>query len=176
MYVPWEPIDVIRMGRIKWQRGNTTRARYGLFINQYYWKVEPAFAPFITGYGVLVSKVYYNYSGVTPELKAIYNGLIYSLSRILSRHNIEKNAFWEKIHLSNPFLRSYWSYRVATDLYNDVIGRSNRAITAASARLSESNLSAAERFRIERMISRSNSMICMYDFKRDYLYKPPRRP
>lgn len=171
MYVPWQPIDVIKQGRIRWARGRSWRARTGMFINQTHWVVEPAHAPFVTGYGVLVSKVHYNYSGVTPALKTIYGGLTHDLIRILAKHNIKENAYGRAI-AKNPWLRGIIGYKIASELFNKVIGRSNRAIVSASARLAESNLSPAERSKINREISRSNGMICIYDFRKDYLYKP----
>ncbi|MCD4698248.1 MAG: hypothetical protein K8S16_18640 [Bacteroidales bacterium] len=133
--------------------------------------MEPAHAPFVTGFGVLVSKVHNKYSGMTPGLWTIYNNLTHDLSRILAKYNIKESSMW-KAMASNPYWRGYWGYRVANDLFNKVIGRSNRAIVSASARLAESNLSPAERRKINEMIRRSNNMICIYDFKRDFLYKP----
>lgn len=171
MYVPWQPLDVVKQGRIRWNRGRTFRARYGFHINETYWVREPAHAPFITGYGVLVSKVHYKYSGLTPGLRTIYGDLIHDLIRILAKYNIKEDSRWKAV-ASTPWVRGIIGYRVANDLFNKVIGRHNRAITSASARLAESNLSTAERRKINEMIRRSNNMICIYDFKRDFLYKP----
>lgn len=171
MYVPWQPLDIVKQGRIRWNRGKAWRARYGFFINQTRWVVEPAHAPYITGFGVLVSKVHYKYTGLTPGLRTIYGGLTHDLIRILAKYNIKEDSYGKAI-ASNPWMRGIIGYTVANDLFNKVIGRSNRAITSASARLAESNLSSAERRKINEMIRRSNNMICIYDFKRDFLYKP----
>ncbi len=171
MYVPWQPIDIIKQGRIRWNRGRSRRARYGIFFNQTHWVVEPAHAPYVTGYGVLVSKVHYKYSGVTPGLQTIYGGLTHDLIRILAKYNIKDDAYGRAI-AGNHWLRGVIGYKIANDLFNKVIGRSNRAIVSASARLAESNLSPAERSRINKQIRSSNGMICIYDFRKDYLYKP----
>lgn len=171
MYVPWQPIDVVKQGRIRWNRRKTWTARTSFFTDQTKWVVEPAQAPFITGFGVLVSKVHYKYSGVTPELRTIYGGLTHDLIRILGKYKIKEDPLWKNF-AKYPYWRGYWSYRVANDLFNKVIGRSNGAITAASTRLAESNLSPAERRKINNMISSKNNMICIYDFRRDFLYKP----
>lgn len=171
MFVPWKPLDAVKQGRSRWKRGQSWRRKAGLFTNQTYWVVEPAQAPFITGYGVLIAKVYHKYSGVTPGLKSIYGGFTHDLIRILAKYNI-KDDKTGKLIANNSFIRGYYAYRISSDLFNKVIGRSNRAIVSASARLAESNLSYTERKRINNMIRRSNSMLCLYDFKRDYLYKP----
>ena len=171
MYVPWQPIDVIKQGRIRWNRGKSWRARYALHNNHYYRVSEPQAAPFITGFGILVSKIHYKYTGVTPGLRTIYGGLIHDLIRILGKYNIREDSTWKAI-AGSPWMRGYWSYVIANDLFNKVIGRHNGAIVAASTRLSESNLSSAERSRINKMIGSRNNMICIYDFKRDFLYKP----
>ncbi len=171
MYVPWQPLDVIKQGRIRWNRRKMLQARTGLFFNQAYWVVEPAHAPFVTGFGVLVSKVNYKYSGMTPGLWTIYNNMTHDLSRILAKYDIKENSFWKAV-ASNPFWRGYWGYRVANDIFNKVVGRYNRVIVSASTRLSESDLSHTERRNINGMIRRSNSMICFYDFRKDILYKP----
>lgn len=173
MYIPWKPLDIVKQGRERWNRRKSIRAQYALHNNPIYWVVEPKFAPFITGYGVLVAKKYHRYSGVTPGLQQIYNGFIHDLIRILAKNNIAENDY-AKALATNEYLRGYIGYKVAGDLFNKVIGRSNRAIVSASTRLAESNLSATERKKIENMIASSNNKICMYDFDRDYLFKPPR--
>lgn len=171
MYIPWQPIDVVRQGRIRWNRRKSFHARFAFFTNQTYWVAEPDFAPFVTGYGVLVSKVNYKYTGVTRGLRTIYDGLVPELNGLIRKYNIKEDASWDHI-AHDPFWSGYWGYRIANDLFNRVIGRSNRAIVAASARLAESNLSFEDRIKINEMIRRSNSMICMYDFKMDFLCKP----
>ena len=173
MYVPWKPLDIVKQGRERWNRRKSWRARYGLHNNPVYWVVDPKFAPFVTGYGVLVSKVYHKYSGVTPGLQRIYDGFTHDLIRVLAANNIAENDYGKAL-AANAWLRGSIGYKVAGDLFNKVIGRSNRAIVSASARLAESNLSNAERKKIENMIANSNNMICIYDFDRDYLFKPPR--
>lgn len=171
MYVPWQPIDVEKQGRIRWNRGRSWRAKYGIHNNHYYWVSEPQAAPFITGFGILVSKVHYKYLGVTPGLRTIYGGLIHDLIRILGKYNIKEDSKWKAI-ANSPFARGYWSYVIANDLFNKVIGRANRSITADTIRLAESNLSSADRRRINKKIGDRNNMICIYDFRRDFLYKP----
>ena len=171
MYVPWQPIDVIQQGRIRWNRGRSWRARYGIHNNHYYWVSEPQAAPFITGFGILVSKIHYKYTGVTSGLRTIYGGLIHDLIRILGKYNIKEDSKWKAI-ASSPCARGYWSYTIANDLFNKVIGRANRSITADTIRLAESNLSSADRRRINMKIGSRNNMICIYDFRRDFLYKP----
>ncbi len=171
MYVPWQPIDVIKQGRMRWNQGRSFRARYALHNDPITYVAEPEAAPFITGFGILVSKVHYKYTGVTPGLRTIYGGLIHDLIRILGKYNIKEDSTWKAV-ASSPWLRGYWSYVIANDLFNKVIGRANRSITADTIRLSESNLSSADRRRINKKIGNRNNMICIYDFKRDFLYKP----
>ena len=113
MYVPWQPLDVVKQGRIRWNRGRTFRARTGLFINQTYWVVEPAHAPYVTGFGVLVSKVHHKYSGLTPGLLTIYSGFTHDLSRVLAKYDIKEDSVLWKAIAKNPFWRGYWGYRVS---------------------------------------------------------------
>jgi hypothetical protein len=172
MFIPWQPIDVIREGRERRKRLRHWQKRYGLFIDHTYWVVEPAQAPFITGYGVLVSKIYHKHKGITPDLQGVYGDIIHDLARVLAKYNIsDKNEKWKRLAKSSIFRRII-AYKVSSDLFNKVVFRSNRAIYGDSVRLSESNLSAAERSRIKMKIRKSNNKICIYDFKKDYLYKP----
>lgn len=169
-YVPWQPLDAVKQGRDRWNRLKSLQRKTGFFTNQTYWVAEPAMAPFVTGYGVLVAKVCHKYTGITPDLWRVYNGIVHQLARILAPHNFDGPA--GKLYAQNSMLRGPIAYKIAGDLFNRVVGSSNRAIMANSARLAESNLSSAERAKILASIRNSNRLICMYDFQRDYLRMP----
>ena len=172
MYVPWKPEDVVRHGRDIWNRRKSWAARYGMHFNPYYYSVEPKFAPCLTAYGMLVAQFYHKTSKLPADLQYIYNNFTHDLIRILALKNIVKgNEFCKNLE-GNAMLRGGVGYEIGGDLFNKVVGRSNRAIVSASARLAESNLSASERSRIEAQIRSSNKMICVYDFGRNRLYKP----
>ena len=172
MYVPWKPEDVVAHGRIIWNRKHSFWARSGFHFNLAYYVLEPKFAPLFTAYGMLVSKFYHEKNSLPPDLQYIYNNFTHDLIRILALKNIvQGNTFCRNLE-SNVRLRGGIGYQIGGDLFNKVIGRSNRAIVSASARLAEGNLSGAERIRIESQIRQSNRMICIYDFSRNRLYKP----
>ena len=172
MYVPWKAEDVVRHGRIIWNRRKTWTAKLGLHMNPYYYSVEPKFAPVFTAYGMLISQFYHQNPKLPADLQYIYNNFTHDLIRILALKNIVKgNEFCNNLE-ANAMLRGGVGYEIGGDLFNKVIGRSNRAIVSASARLAESNLSSYERSKIEAKIRSSNKMICVYDFGRNRLYKP----
>lgn len=172
MYVPWKAEDVVRCGRTVWNRQKTWVAKLGFHMNPYYYSVEPKFAPCFTAYGMLVSQFYYQNPKLPADLQYIYNNFTHDLIRILALKNIVKGNGYCNALETNVWLRGWIGYIIGGDLFNKVIGRSNRSIVSASARLAESNLSSYERIRIENQIRSSNRMICVYDFGRNRLYNP----
>lgn len=172
MYVPWKPKDVARHGRIVWNRRKSLQRKTGFFFNQAYHVLEPQFAPVFTGYGMLIAEFYHKTSPLPADLQYIYNNFTHDLIRILAQKNIVQHTEFCKQLEKNARLRGGVGYLIGGDVFNKVIGRSNRAIVAASSRLAEDNLSPSERARLEQQIRNSNKMIVMYDFGRKRLYKP----
>jgi hypothetical protein len=175
LYIPWSVRDVVNYGwRIR-SRINTRTRRYGLFTNHYHWVAEPAFSIYITGYGALAAKMNDYSAGTSKELVSLYWQLRPHLERILNKYGCSKDhsrfSFYEKMR-DIPSLSGSFGYNVSTELFNNIIGRSNREIMALSVRLAEENLSWNERRNISQKIAESSRMICIYDFEVDSLIKP----
>jgi len=170
-FVPWKSKDVVNYGRAIWNRRKHWQRRYGIFTSHSKWVVEPAMAPLITAYGVLVSKVWHK-EKVGADLMSIYGGFTHDLANLLAKEKWnETNRFGKKI-ASVSWVAGTIGYRFAHDLWNKANARSIRAIVSAATRLAESNLSSSERSRIESMIRQSSNMVCIYDFSSNRLYKP----